>query len=445
MRDPAVMDTVRQLEDVNRRLAELSETLGPRNLRILELESQKAQVAAALSRQRTLVARSITREYEAALATEQSIQRELNAARTGVQMVNREEFQLASLEREAQTNRQLYDLFMSRAKETDLAGSVQASVARVVDPAVPDELAYRPARLEIVLATTLLALLAAAGASFVLDRLDKSVKGGEDAEFRLDQPVLAALPEVHGSDRRRMALLFLQDTHSHFAEAIRTLRTGVLMSSADHPHKMILVTSSLPGEGKTTVAINLALAHAQTKRTLLIDADMRRSQVDRSLRIAPGHRGLTNLVAGTANIDACVQQFTGTDLHVMSIGELPPNPLELLLSERFGEVLQELSDQFEVIIIDSPPVEMVSEALVLAPLVTSTVFVVKALSTPAALARKSLDRLQRAGGSILGLVVNQLDFGGAPRDYGEYGLYGEAAQSYLDHQEGEGGVVAARS
>ena len=148
---------------------------------------------------------------------------------------------------------------------------------------------------------------------------------------------------------------------------------------------------------------------------------MRRSQVGRSLRIAVGSRGLTNLVAGTAATNDCMQKFKGSDLFVIPVGDMPPNPLELLLSQRFRELLSSLSSHFDVIIIDSPPVELVSEALVLAPMVTGTVFVVKAMSTQAAQARKSLARLQRAGANLMGLIVNELDFKKAQRYYGEYG------------------------
>jgi polysaccharide biosynthesis transport protein len=430
MRDPAVMESMRQLNEVNRRLAELSETLGPRNNKILELESQKEQIQADLARQRAAVVRSVTREYEAARSTEQALERELRTARTGVQDVNREEFQLAALEREAQTNRQLFDMFMSRAKETNLASDVQASVARVVDEAVPSNIPFKPARSQIVLVSAVLALFLGAMASLLIDRLDNTVKGGEDAEVRLKLPLLSALPAVPEADRKQMACLLLENPHSHFAESIRTARTGVMLSNIDQEHKIVLITSTLPNEGKTTVAINLALAHAQTKRTLLIDADMRRSQVGRSLRMAPGSHGLSNLVAGTSQLAACVQKFKGSDLYVMPVGDMPPNPLELLLSQRFRNALAGLSKHFEMVIIDSPPVELVSEALVLAPLATSTVFVVKAMSTPAPLARKSIQRLQRAGGNMLGVIVNQLDFKHAQRYYGEYGASGYTYGGY---------------
>ena len=303
-------------------------------------------------------------------------------------------------------------------------------------PAVPPSAPFEPNKRKIVLVAALLALLVGAMASVLMDRLDNTIKGGEDAELRLKQPLLAALPEVLGLDRTRMARLFLDDAHSHYAEAVRTARTGVLLSNLDVTNKILLVTSSLPGEGKTTVAINLALAHAQTKRTLLIDCDMRRSQVSRSLGLPAGAKGLTNLVAGNSPVAECVFGVKDSRLLVMPVGDLPPNPLELLLSQRFAAMLEQLSAQFEMVILDSPPVEMVSEALVLAPLATSTTFVVKAMSTPAPLVRKSLARLQRAGAKIVGVVVNQLDFKRARLYYGEYG-----ASSYQYGGYGAGGQL----
>lgn len=435
-RDWSVIEALRGFNEGERRLAEARQTLGASHPRIQQLESELASLRANVQRQREAAVASLTREYEAARDTEKALQRSLDTARDEVQSVNREEFQLAVLEREVQTNRQLYDMFMSRAKETDLAGDVQASIARVVDAAVPPTLPFKPAKSQIVAVATLLAVLVGALASILMDRLDNTFKGAEDIESRLKQPVLTALPEMPALARDAMSRLFLDDAHSHYAEAIRTARTGVLLSKLDVAHKVLLVTSTLPGEGKTTVAINLALAHAQTKRTLLIDCDMRRPQVARSLGLAAGGKGLTNLVAGTDAAQQCMTPVPGSDLLVMAVGDLPPNPLELLLSQRFQDALAELSRQFDVVILDSPPVELVSEALVLAPLSTSTVFVIKAMSTPAPLVRKSLARLQRAGGSLLGVIVNQLDFERARAYYGEY-----TASSYSYGGYGYGGQL----
>ena len=435
MRDPGVADALKQYNESMRKLAEALEMLGTQHPRAQQLQSDVNQLAATLKQQSANVVASVMREYEAARSTEQSLELALANARGGVQAVNREEFQLSVLEREAQTNRQLYDMFMSRAKETNLASDVQASVGRVIDSAVPNGTPIKPNKGQIVIVAAVLALFIGALASLLMDRLDNTIKGGEDAENRLRQPLLAALPQVLGLERESMARLFLDDSHSHYAEAIRTARTGVLLSNLDVSNKILLVTSCLPGEGKTTVAVNLALAHAQTKKTLLIDCDMRRSQVAKSLDLPLGCKGLSNLVSGGSPIAECLFKLDDSNLIVLPVGDAPPNPLELLLSQKFRDLLARLSEQFEIVIIDSPPVELVSEALVLAPLATSTVFVVKAMTTPAPLVRKSLARLQRAGANILGVVVNHLNFKDAHRYYGEYGAttytyggYGYGAQ-----------------
>jgi capsular exopolysaccharide synthesis family protein len=429
-RDPVVAETLKQITGAQRALLVLQETFSDEHYRVQQAKGEIDQLRKLLDRQSEQVVASLRREYEGARATEQLMEQSMGAATGSVQAVNREEFQLGVLERDAASNRQLYELFMSRAKETNLTGDVQAEVARIIDRAVPNFTPVRPDKTQIVIRALLLALVAGALASILVDRLDNTIKGGDDAEVRLRLPVLTALPMVADSERAHMARLFVDDSRSHYAEGIRTARTGVLLSSLDVPHKILLVTSTLPGEGKTTVAVNLAMAHAQTKRTLLIDADMRRAQAGKALGLAPGHKGLSNLVAGDAAPEQCMVILKDTKLYVMPVGDLPPNPLELLLSQRFKDALQQLSEHFEMIIIDSPPVELVSEALVLAPMATSVAFVVKAMSTPAPLARKSITRIQRAGGNILGVVVNQLDFKHAQRYYGEYGASGYSYGSY---------------
>ena len=421
MRDPTVANTLGLLNAARRNLVALQTNLGDRHYKVEQALEEVAALQKLVAQQGDVVVAGLRREYEAARATEASLQRSMGAAEDSVQAVNREEFQLNVLEREALSNRQLYDMFMSRAKETNLAGDVQSAVARVVDRAVPATVPVRPDKRQIVMVSAVLALFLGALAAVAMDRLDNTLKGGDDAELRLRQPVLTALPLVVNTDRAHMARVFLDEAHSHYAEGIRTARTGVLLSNLDTPNKILLVTSTLPGEGKTTVAVNLALAHAQTKRTLLIDADMRRSQAGRALGLTGVQKGLTNLVAGNAAAEDCIYPVKDSKLLVLPVGDMPPNPLELLLSQRFKEALKVLSEEFEMIVIDSPPVELVSEALVLAPMATGVAFVVKAMSTPAPLARKSITRIQRAGGNILGLVVNQLDFKHAKRYYGEYG------------------------
>ena len=430
MRDPGVANMVVQVTEAKRKVAELSERMGSQNQTLKQAQAELNSLTASLNTQRRAVVEGVRRDYLAAKNTEEQLSKAVSTANTDVQKFNRQEFELSVLEREVASNRELYEMFMNRAKETNLAGEVQTAVARVVDPAVEATLPVKPKKAQIVLMAGLLTLLAGAAIALTLDKMDNTVKGGEDAELRLHAPLLTVLPIMPNLNSGSSARIFLEQPQSHYAEAVRTARTGILLSSIDAGHKLIMVTSSVPGEGKTTVSINLALAHSQTRKTLLIDADMRRPQIARRLGLPPGVKGLSNMVAGTAPLSECVHMIKGTPLYVMPVGDLPPNPLELLLSQRFRDLLHSLSEEFEMVLIDTPPVELVSDALSVAPQVTNAVYVVKAMSTPAPLVRKCLTRLQRAGGSVLGIVVNQLDFDKAQSYYGEYGAYTYGGYGY---------------
>lgn len=427
MRDPAVQDAQRQVSSARRRLLELSQTLGSRNSKVMEAQDQLDDAETLIKRQSAAAADSLRREYEAALATEQALGNDLSAVRTAVSDINRDEFELAGLEREVATNRRLYDLFVTRGKETTLAGEVQGAAARTVEKAVAVASPIKPIKERIIGLAAVAAALLGAAVALLLDSMDNTLKGADDAETRLRLPLLVSLPILKPLEAAKASQVFLASPGSHYAEAIRTARTGVMLSNIDASHKTLLVTSSVPGEGKTTLAINLALAHAQTRRTLLIDADMRRPQIAARLGTDPAAKGLSNLVVGNGTIEECLQSL-GTDspLMILTGGDMPPNPLELLLSQRFDQVLAELQTLFDIIIIDSPPVGLVSDALVLAPRVTGTILVVKAQSTPAPQVRKTIASLQRGGARILGMVLNALDFSRANTYYGEHNAGGES-------------------
>ena len=350
------------------------------------------------------------------------------------------------LEREVASNRQMYDMFIKRAKETSVAGDLQSPIARVVDAAVVPTLPVKPKKLQIVAIALVLGLFVAVLAALLVDRLDNTLKSTQDVETRLKAPLLATLPKLGKGETRRSAAarLMLDKPNSIFAESIRSARTGVMLSAIDQTHRMLLVTSSLPGEGKTTVAINLALAHSQTQRTLLIDADMRRPAVGRGLELPPAAKGLSNLVSGSAPLAECLLQLDGSQLSIIPAGTLPPNPLELLLSERFRQTLAQLATQFDTIIIDSPPVELVSDALVISAETTGVIYVVKAHETPYQLVRKGLQRLAHAQGHLLGVALNQFDFARAEKYHGEYSGYGKYGYGQNGYSTGYGASYGAQ-
>jgi capsular exopolysaccharide synthesis family protein len=379
----------------------------------------------------------VTREYESARANEAAIERTLAAAKADIQNLNRKEFQLAALEREVATSRQFYDMFMQRFKETNISGEMHSPIARVVDPAIVPGGPFGPNKRLIVGLSLLGALLAGVSLALLLERLDNTVKSSHEVENRLGVPALGVLNITKVKRGAQLERIFLDDPQTSFSEAIRTIRSGVMLSAIDSPRKIVLVTSSIPEEGKTTVASNLAFALGQVKKTLLIDADMRRPKIGRVLGGAGSNLlGLSQLVAGEAQFERCLYPVAqGSQLSVLPSGRIPPNPLELLASHGFAAMLQKLAQTFDMIVIDSPPVQLVSDALVLSNLASEVVYVVKADDTPYPLARQGIRRLRRVNAPILGVVLNQLDPVKADRYYGEYSGYG---QRYYNRKYGYG-------
>ncbi|MCX7177127.1 MAG: polysaccharide biosynthesis tyrosine autokinase [Proteobacteria bacterium] len=434
LRNPVVADAKKQEVEAERKLSEVSQRYGREHPKYIQATAELTTARENVRRQVDSVVASVTREYEMARLTERTLESALVAARGSIQNLNRKEFELGVLEREAESNRQMYDLFMKRAKETNVSGDLQTPVARVVDPAMPGGL-IKPQKQRIILIGFFSGLAVGMLISLLQDQLDNTLKTTADVERKLKQPLLTSLPLLNKKElaRTSTARLFLDNPKSVYSEAIRTARTGVLLSSIDLPNRILLVTSSVPGEGKTTFAINLAMAHAQTKRTLLIDSDLRRPDIANRLGLPEGAMGLTNLVSDSATLEECLLSVRGSDLKVILSGTIPPNPLELLHSLKFQKTLNRLAEWFDVIVMNSPPVELVSDALVIGSHVTGVIFVVKAMHTPFQLVRKSILRMKRADGHILGVVLNQLDFKKAQKYHGEfsgYGNYGYGDKTY---------------
>lgn len=417
-----LMARLKEVEaDAEKKVAELSKRYGPEHVRMIQAQSELRQARESANRQIQTVVGSLANEYEAARTNEKALDRFLAEAKAHVQGINRKEFQLGSLERAVATNRQIYETFLNRFKETSAANDAQGSpVARLTDPAVPPESPIKPKKQQIVLIVFVLGIFGGVLVAVFRERLDNTLKAADDVENKLGQPMLAMLPLLSGAPAKSLEKHFLVDPKSAFSEGIRTARTGILLSSINAPKKTLLVTSSVSDEGKTAVALNLAFAHAQTQRVILIDADLRQPSVARRLGLDEAKPGLTELIAGSASFADCLQRVDGSSLYAIAAGSVPPDPLELILSPRFQQMLKALTSAGDVVIIDSPPVHLFSDAIALSTMATGVVFVVKADSTPHQLARHCLRALQSVDAKLFGVILNQLDFKKAERYYGAY-------------------------
>jgi polysaccharide biosynthesis transport protein len=408
--NPAVERSKTLEAEAEKRVAALAGRYGPEHARMVQAQRELAQARDNTRRSMEAVVASFSKEYENAAANEKAVQRSLAGARGSVQNLNRREFRLEALERDVSTNRQIYERFLNRYKETSAAPDAQSTVARVVDPAIAPGAAFKPPKQRIVQAAFLLGLLLGVLAAVMAERINNTIKSGEEVEEKLGLPTVAVLPLLRSRAARSAGRHYLEEPGSIFAEAIRSARTSILLSALDSPRKVLLVTSSLPSEGKSAVAINLALAHAQTRKTLLLEGDLRRPSISAHLGLDPSKPGLTDLLAGSARFNECVQQVGESSLYVLPCGPAAVNPLELIQSERFKVLLERLAAACDVVIVDSPPVHLVSDSIILSRLATGVLFVVKAESTPYPVARRAIHALQSASAPMLGVVLNQLDF-----------------------------------
>jgi polysaccharide biosynthesis transport protein len=376
---------------------------------------------------------AVVREYENARNIEQQMQSQLSSAQSSVQGGNRKSIELNRLTREFEANKLIYQKFQNQQKETDQLTDFRTTNARVVELASPAGAPISPNTKRSTIAAAALGLLLSVLLAFVLEHLDSTIKTAEDVEKHLQLPVLGLVPQLKLAKDENPMLYFLKHSKTAFSESIRTVRTGILLSTLDKQHRRILLTSSVPGEGKTTLSLNLAQAMSQMNKVLLIDADLRRPTVARAFGDGKPQFGLSQFISGEAKISECVHQLEGSNTYIMTAGIIPPNPLELLSSQKFSEALDNLGKVFDYIVIDCAPALAVSDALVLSRLVDGVIYVVRSDQTPYQAAQSGVKRLRRVDAPILGVVINRVGEHSHGYGYGRYSYYADGYQPHYGY------------
>ena len=349
--------------------------------------------------------------------------RALEEAKSASIELSRKEFKFQELQRAVETNRNLYDTFFARIKQANDSLELDTANARIVDAAVMPSGPAKPRKGLLVAVALVLSIILGALLAFLLDFLDTTFKGTEDVEDKLGVSMLGMVPLIKKSKKNASPILFLDSNQSGYAEAMRTVRTSVVLSGIDKPHKLIAVTSSVPSEGKSTSSINLAVAMAQMEKVLLIDADMRKPTVAKVLGLPQNSPGLSNLVAGTSTLEDCVLHVEDANLDVLTAGLIPPNPLELLSSQKLADLLHSLGEIYDRVIIDTPPVLLVSDSLVLSKVVDALLYVIRSDMTAHHTARTGINRLLAAKAPVIGVVLNKVNMKKAAQYYGAYSGY----------------------
>ena len=409
---------------------EVKRRYGPKHPTYISAASNLSSSEQAFRARVKLIVDGFDEQYQQALADQREVERSLDAAKGEIQSINRKTYELTQLQREVETSRQLYDMFFQRFQETNQTDFAAAN-ARFVDVATQPFTPVKPRKFLIVALAGVLSLMVGVMLALLRVTLNNTIREAEDVEQKLGKAVLGVVPLLTDkSQNDNVARSFSLSSDSHtFQESIRSVRTSVLLSGFENAGKLFLVTSALPGEGKTTISSNLAQAFGQMGSVLLIDADMRRPSLARAYGLSKGV-GLSELIAQSSTIDECVTK-TDEGIDVIPAGTVPPNPLELLSSNSFERLLNELVARYDKIIIDSAPAQAVSDSLVLSQLVDGLVFVVKSDKTHVREVKNALERLDSVKAPLLGIVLNQFDAKAAmgTKGYGYYG-YGYASNSY---------------
>ncbi|MDH5231358.1 MAG: polysaccharide biosynthesis tyrosine autokinase [Gammaproteobacteria bacterium] len=406
------------------KIAELAKRYGPEHPKMISAQSELRSIQDKLTGQVQTVIESIKKNYEVHKRNESDLNVSMEESLAKVQAINRKEYRLRELERDVEANRKLYDTFFTRFQETDATQDFQAVNARIADPAVAPLKAAKPRKGLSVIIAFIVTLMIGVLLAFLLEHLDNTFTNSADVEDKLNTPLLGLGPKVKLKSNVDLdpVAVFNSEEHMGFAESIRTIRTGLILSGLDNPHQVTVVTSSVPGEGKTTIASCLAIAMGQLENVLLIDADMRRPSIGETFKLPPRLPGLSNLVAQTESLEQCIHSNISANIDILPSGIIPPNPLELLSSSNFNQLLHTLKQKYDRIIIDTAPTQAVSDALILATKADAVIYVVKADETPHHLARNGIGRLKATNAKIAGAILNQLDTSKISK-YGNYDYY----------------------
>lgn len=423
LKHPLVQSLKGAVLQVELKKSELSKRYGAKHPKMKAAQSELDNARRSLNAQILSVVNGIENEYRLALSAERSLKSAVNQTKKDLQSINRKDYRLKELEKEVDANRQLYDTFFTRLSETNATGDLQSANAQVSDPALAPRTPAKPKKGLIMGLAFVVSLMFGIMFSFLLEALNNTLKTAQDVENKLGATMLGLLPKLpkkNKNDHHLSYTAYLDKQQSSFAESVRTIRTGIVLSALDNPHKVLCITSSVPGEGKTSLAMSLAFSIGQMENVLLIDADMRRPSIAKAFELSGKAAGLSNLVAGTAKLDECIHKDEKSGIDVLPSGIIPPNPLELLSSDRFAKVLEFLESKYDRIIIDTAPTQAVSDALVLASHTGAMIYVVKADSTNYQLAKNGLKRLSEVKAPLIGVVLNQVDIKKAAKYGGDY-------------------------
>ncbi|MEM7256204.1 MAG: polysaccharide biosynthesis tyrosine autokinase [Pseudomonadota bacterium] len=429
---PLVQRNKEGMQEARRVLGELSNRYGEKHPRVIDARSNYRTALSNLDRQIANVVSSVEKQYLAARGQVRSLEADIAREEGKAYRLSEGRVQTKEIELERDSNKTYYEEAVAELRSYQ-EENLQAVPMSVSDPASVPEAPVKPKKTLIVLLGFLASLFGISALLFTYESMKETVQGIQDVEKKLGIPVFGIVPVIRtGLMQKKKSIPLVpgkfEDSRGAFAEAIRTIRTSATVSDLDVHNQVIMVTSSVPSEGKSTFAANLAYSMSSLENTALIEADMRRPGLGRALGIKSN--GLSDLLEGHAYLEDCMRINAIGDLDLIPVGRVPENHLELLASPEFAELMALLKERYDRIVIDLAPVQAVSDAIVVGKYADAAIYVVKADSTPLPVIKRGVDRLQEAGINVAGAVISQVDlakvagYGGDYYYQGYYDYYG---------------------
>lgn len=431
IRDELIRDIKKQEVEIQKRMSELSKRYGARHPQILALQEELNSLQSRKSNEIGRIVDALYNEYKVALAKEYSLKNALSQQKGESLAMNVKAIDYNVLKRQAESSREMYDILVKRFKETSITEDIKTGNIRIVDLAEIPKSPVKPKKAQNLLLGLIVGLALGVGLAFFLEYLDNTIKVPDDIKNILKLPYLGPVPAiaaaeggaVNGEKNPADDLVSHLSPKSTASEAYRGIRTSILFSSAEQAPQVLIISSSGPREGKTITSANIAITMAQAgNRVVILDCDMRRPRVHKIFSLSRD-RGMSNLLVGNDELDNVVLHTDIPNLDVIPSGPIPPNPSEVLSSQRMADLIEVLRGRYDRIIIDTPPITAVTDAVILSKVVDGVVLIVRAGVAHRELVRNAVEQLRQVNAHILGAVLNGVDMGRDSYYYYQYYYY----------------------
>jgi capsular exopolysaccharide synthesis family protein len=442
-----LLDTLRSKQaDLKIQAADLNTQFGPAYPKLAQLNNQLKEIDSQIQDEMKKIASKVRGQYITALGRENMLHDALEKQKQEANKLNESAIEYNMLKRDADTNRALYEGILEKLKEASVSAGLKSNNFRIVDAARPPSSPIEPNIPRNLGFALMLGLATGVGLAFLKEGLDNTIRTTEQAHIISGLPSLGMIPlgsksAREGPNAKRLVIASSKEAvelvtqvrpQSQMAESYRALRTSLLLSNLGAPPKVIMVTSALPQEGKTTTSINTAVVLAQKGvRVLLIDADLRRPSIHKTLGMGP-RSGLSNVLTGSTTLEQAITRTSILpNLFILPAGTPPPNPAELLASSNMRDMLTHLRDQYDHIVVDTPPSLSVTDAVVLSQRADAVVLVIRSGQTTKQSLRRARDLLAQVNAKVVGVLLNAVDLS-SPDYYYYYEYQGKYAQYYQD-------------